>query len=119
MSSSFTATAKNAALDAVGSGATWVALFHGDPAGAGVEITGGSPAYARKQVTFASASSSSKATTGAVTIDVPAAAVVDFWALYSASTAGTQWESGSLPVSETFGGQGTYVVDSVTLSATG
>jgi hypothetical protein len=45
------------------------------------EVTGGSPAYARKAVTFASAAGGSRALSAAVTFDVPATTVrwFGFW----------------------------------------
>lgn len=75
-----------------------------------VEISGGSPAYARKTITWSGAAIGAmddSATGGA--FDVPAAAVVDGVGYFSASTNGTCY--GMDPVTqETFGSQGTYTV---------
>lgn len=53
------------------------------------EVTGGSPAYARKSVTFASAASGSKASNNAQTFDVPAGTTVRWIGGSTASTAGS------------------------------
>ncbi len=84
-----------------------------------VEISGGSPAYARKAVAYnaAAVGSADDSTNGAV-FDVPAAAVVDAVGFYSASTAGTLY--GIDPVTqETFGGQGTYTLTDADLDLNG
>jgi hypothetical protein len=83
------------------------------------EISGGSPAYARKAVAYAAAAVglADDSTNGAV-FDVPAAAVVDAVGTYSASTAGTLY--GIDPVTqETFGGQGTYTLTDQKLDLNG
>lgn len=73
-----------------------------------IEITGGSPAYARKVISFSAPvdGSMDDSTNGAV-FDVPAAATVDYASLHSASTAGTLLAIDKV-TSETFGAQGTY-----------
>lgn len=53
------------------------------------EVTGGSPAYARKSVTWASAASGSKASSNAQVFDVPAATTVSWIGYSTASTAGS------------------------------
>jgi hypothetical protein len=53
------------------------------------EITGGSPAYARKAVTWASASSGSKASSNSQVFDVPAAAAVNWIGYSTALTSGS------------------------------
>lgn len=78
-----------------------------------VEISGGSPAYARKAVAFNSAAGGAvdDSTNGAV-FDVPAAAVVDYVGGFSASTGGTLYTLDKV-TQETFGAQGTYTVTDV------
>lgn len=78
-----------------------------------VELTGGSPAYARKTIAFNAASFGSidDSTNGAV-IDVPAAGKVSALGLYSAVTAGTL-QVFDLVTEETFAAQGTYTVTDV------
>lgn len=74
-----------------------------------VEISGGSPAYARKAIAYAAAASgiSDDSTNGAV-IDVPAC-TVSHLGMFSAVTAGTLLAFGSV-TPEVFAAQGTYTV---------
>jgi hypothetical protein len=54
------------------------------------ELTGGSPAYARKAITWATAGSGSKAANGTLpTFDIPPSTTVAFVGLWSLVTAGT------------------------------
>ena len=80
-----------------------------------VEITGGSPAYARKAIAFNAAASGSMddSTNGAV-FDVPAGATVDYVGGYSASTSGTLYFIDKV-TSEAFGAQGTYTLTDLDL----
>lgn len=52
------------------------------------ELTGGSPAYARKALTWAAAAGRSKSLSSGVTFDVPAAAVVRWVGFWDALTTG-------------------------------
>lgn len=84
---------KNALLDsAVAAGLTTtphLALHTGFPPAGGNEVTGGSPAYARKSFTWSAASGGSKGISAAQTFDVPATTVRAV-SVYDAITAGTQ-----------------------------
>jgi len=75
-----------------------------------VEISGGSPAYARIAIAFAAAAEGliDDTTNGAI-VNVPAGAVVNYVGFFSAVTAGTLTGI-SLVTEETFGAQGTYTV---------
>jgi hypothetical protein len=75
-----------------------------------VEISGGSPAYARVAIAFAAAAGAliDDSTNGAV-VNVPAAANVDYVSFHSASTAGSVLAISSV-TREAFAGQGTYTV---------
>ncbi len=53
------------------------------------ELTGGSPAYARKAVSYGAASAGAKAQSANVTFDVPAAATAQFVGRWTALTGGT------------------------------
>jgi len=54
------------------------------------EVTGGSPAYARKSLTWAAASGGSKAIAATLpTWDVPASTTIAWWGTWDASTSGT------------------------------
>lgn len=73
----------------------------------GNELTGGSPAYARKPVTWTAAAAGSISPTADTTFDVPAGATVGGWRGYSALTLGTDYGGADL-THEVFAGQGTY-----------
>jgi hypothetical protein len=81
-----------------------------------VEISGGSPAYARKAIAWNSAADDNvdDSTNGAV-FDVPASAVVNYVGFFSASTAGTLYGIDQV-TEETFGAQGTYTLTDADLS---
>lgn len=74
-----------------------------------IEISGGSPAYARKAVTWAAAVGGSKDETASPVFDVPGGVTVDWMGLYSALTAGTLIAIDDL-TAETYAGQGTYTL---------
>jgi hypothetical protein len=108
--------AKNAMLDQLGTLAVFASLHTADPTSAGTsEVSGGSPAYARKAVTWAAAASGSKATSNSPVFDVPAGTTVACVGLWSAASGGTFY--GSFDVTdEVFAGQGTYTLTSGTLT---
>jgi hypothetical protein len=109
MANDYDATAKNVMLDQLATVCLRAALHTADPGGANSasnEVTGGSPAYARKAITWAAASGGSMDETTSPTFDVPAGttvAYVSFW-----NTAGTVRYLKKAVTNETFGGQGTY-----------
>lgn len=83
MSSVLLTATKNALLDSavagsLSAGTPFLALHTGFPPAVnpGNEVTGGSPAYARKAVTFSAASGGSKDIAAAQTFDVPASTTV-------------------------------------------
>jgi len=84
----FTTTARNQMLDATD--ITHLSA-HTDYPGTtqANEVTGGSPAYARKSITFASAASGIKASNNAQVFDIPAGTTVRWFGFSTASTAGT------------------------------
>ena len=65
---------QNACLSGgLGNTVTYLSLHTGVPDSTGsLEATGGSPAYARKAVTWAAAASGQRANSGTITFDVPA-----------------------------------------------
>lgn len=97
---------KNRIATLAGSDTLYASLHDDDPSTTGAnEITGGSPAYARKELSWGSASSGEIAATQ-VTFDVPAT-TVKHAGIWSASTSGTFY--GSVDVTdETFAAQGEY-----------
>ena len=87
-----------------------------DPSG-GSEVTGGSPAYARKSITWSAASGGSMSASNQPVFDVPAGTTVSHVGYFSASTSGTYFGMSDV-TDETFGAQGTYTLTSITASLT-
>lgn len=84
-----------------------------------VEISGGSPAYARKAIAWnAAAVGTMDDSTNGAEFDVPAGAQVDAVGWFSASTNGTLYSIDDV-TPETFGGQGTYEVTDADLDLNG
>lgn len=103
-----TAALKNILATAYAGAATHAALYTTAPgATAGTEVTGGSPAYARKALTWSSASNG--AITATVTFDVPAGVTVVGAGVHSAATGGTYYDGGTV-TSQQFATQGTYTL---------
>lgn len=112
----FTDTAKNTMLDALETAYTlYSALYTGDPSGAGTEISGGSPAYARQAITLGAASAGSITVATDETFNVPAGATVDYVGIYDALTAGNLIAYKTV-TSETYAAQGQYVLTEQTYS---
>lgn len=107
-------TARNAMLDATAS--VWppdtLSLHTADPGNAASpaagELSGGSPAYARKAITWAAASAGSKSSSGAVVFDVPGGNTVSHVGYWRGATF---LGSRALGATESFTGQGTYTVN--------
>lgn len=115
MANDYDTTARNVGVDAIAALATRVALHTADPGGANSasnEVTGGSPAYARKAVAWNAASGGVAALTADVTVDVPAGTTVAWLSYWN--TAGTVRYLKKDVTDEIFGGQGTYVVKAAT-----
>lgn len=101
-----TTTQKNNLATAYGTNATFAALYTTAPgASAGTEPTGGSPAYARKSISWGAASGG--VVTATVTFDVPAGTTVVGAGVHTALTAGTYLDGASV-TSQNFASQGTY-----------
>ena len=101
----FATSVKNGWLDDVTNSTLYLALFVGDPSGAGVEISGGN--YARKSVAatdWAAAASGTLSNSNAITFtqatDVWSASNVTYWALYDASTGGNLKAWDDLPANQ-------------------
>lgn len=81
---------KNAMLDAGTARWTHASLHSASTGGTGAnELTGGSPAYARKAITWGAAAAGAASNTVAMTFDVPPSTSVAYVGLWSALTAGT------------------------------
>lgn len=71
----------------------------------GTELTGGSPAYARKAPSFSAASNGDRSAT--VVFDVPAGSTVNQVGFYTASSGGSPAHTETV-TTESYGAQGTY-----------
>lgn len=92
----------NTLLASYGAGLiTHIGLFNGS-----TEVTGGTPAYARKPVTWVGAAGVRSPSANLV-FNVPAGATVTNWRGFTALTGGTDFEGAALP-STLFSNQGTY-----------
>lgn len=101
---------KNTLATSYGTASTHVALFTaspGTPPAAANEVTGGSPAYARKPITFGAASGG--VITGVVTFDVPAGTTVTFAGVCS-SISGASVLDFAAVTSQNFATQGQYAL---------
>lgn len=111
---------KHVMLDAFGASATFLSLHSADPGASGTtaELSGGSPAYARKGLAWNAAATGAKTNSAPVVFDVPAAQTVTHVGYWSAVTGGTYYGSRALGATESFTGQGTYTVPAGQLSET-
>lgn len=110
---------KHAMLDGFATSATYVSLHTADPGSTGTsEVSGGSPAYARKSVSWASSSGGSKSSNANIVFDVPGSTTITHLGYWSASTAGTYLGSRALDANQTFATQGTYTITSGNLTET-
>ena len=103
-----TTTQKNNLATAYATNATHGAVYTTAPGGtAGTEPTGGSPAYARKPLSWSAASN------GVVTVspvfDIPSGSTIVGAGVHTALTAGTYLDGASV-TSQAFASQGTYTV---------
>lgn len=103
---------RNAMATAYGVAAPYGAMFTADPGTSGSvtgEVSGGSPAYARKALSWGSPSAS--VVTGSGTFDIPASTTVTYAGVCVSSTAGTADLRDKVAVtSQAFSSQGTYTL---------
>jgi hypothetical protein len=101
-----TVTLRNTMAAAYGTNAPFAALYSTVPgASAGTELSGGSPAYARKATSWSAPSSSS--VTSTQTFDVGSGSTVAGAGIHSLVTGGTYLDGTSV-TSQGFSSQGTY-----------
>jgi hypothetical protein len=81
----------------------------------GTEITGGSPAYARKAVTWTDDGDGVSRPSADLVFDIPGGTEVAGWRGYSAVTAGIDY-GGEALTEETYAGQGTYTLQAAATS---
>lgn len=111
-------TGKNVGLDAIASAIGYLSLHtNAVGSGSGGEVTGGSPAYARKATVWGAAATGTVSLTNQPVFDVPAVTVARI-GLFSAATAGTYYGDGEV-TDEVFAAQGTYTVTAGSISITG
>ena len=102
-----TTVQRNTLATAYGAAALYGALYTTVPgASAGTEVSGGSPAYARKALVWGAASGG--VITVTVTFDVPTGTTVVGAGVHTAITAGTYLD-GAAVTSQAFASQGQYV----------
>jgi hypothetical protein len=94
-------------LDALAALCDAVSLHTGDPGdGSANEVSGGSPAYARKTPTFAAAASGEAALSAELEFDIPAGSTVAWVGFWDGAT----FLGKDQVTSEAFTGQGTYTL---------
>ena len=99
-----TAAMRDILANAYHGSALYGALYTTAPgASAGTEVTGGSPAYARKSLSWATGNGGS----ASATFDVGSGVTVVGAGVHSAVTAGTYYDGASV-TSQNFASQGTY-----------
>jgi hypothetical protein len=104
-----TAALKETLASAYAGQALFASLHSADPGTTGAgEITGGTPAYARKALTWTGGASDGITDAGMVTFDVPAGTTITHVGIWSASTGGTYRDS--VQVDATFASQGTLQI---------
>jgi hypothetical protein len=116
MANDYDATAKNVMLDALGVLLTRIALHSGDPGAANQadnELSGGSPAYARKAIAWNAAAAGSMDDSTAPVFDVEAGDTVSW--ISGWNTAGTVRYFKKDVTNEVFGAQGTYTLTDLDL----
>jgi hypothetical protein len=114
------ARALNIAVDAITALALRIAAHTGDPGAADTasnEVTGGSPAYARKAIAWGASSGGVGTASSQPVFDIPASTTVSWVSLWN--TAGTnRYSKKQLSANESFGSQGTLTVTSATITLT-
>lgn len=109
-------TAKNLMLDSLASNLLLLSLHSGDPGatGANNEISGGTPAYARKAITWNSAASGALDSSSQPEFDVPSGVTVAYVGYWSSD--GNTFYGSKAVTNETFASQGKYRVGDVDIS---
>lgn len=110
-----TTSALNTAADAVAGTCDQISLHDADPGGTGAnELSGGSPAYARKAPSWSAAASGSASTASALVFDVPASATVAYVGYWDST--GPTFLGSDAVTNEAFAAQGQYSLDTASLS---
>lgn len=105
----------NAEVEGLTAVAAYASLHTADPGTSGTaEVSGGS--YARKAISWGSASAGTATSDADIVFDVPAATTITHLGYWSTSTSGTFYGFRSLDTSQTFTSNGNYTVTSGNLS---
>ena len=108
---------KSAMLTGLTAQALYASLHTADPGTSGTsECTGGTPAYARKAITWAAPASGFVASSAALIFDVPGSTTITHLGYWSAATGGTFLGSRALDATQAYSTQGTYTVASGNLT---
>lgn len=103
-----TNTQKNTLASAYGTAAAFGAVYTTTPGGSqGTEPSGGSPAYARKALTWGAPSAG--VITATATFDIPSGTTIVGTGVHTLITAGTYLD-GDTVTSQAFASQGQYIV---------
>jgi len=110
----FVAAAKATMLDALT--VDRLSLHSGDPGSAGTanELTGGSPAYARKACVYNAASSGERVLSADVTFDVPGSVSVMYVGKWNYNGGSMIFHGSDQVTTEAYGDQGQYIVKTTT-----
>lgn len=101
-----TATMRNVLANAYAAAATHGALYSTTPGGSqGTELSGGSPAYARRALSW---SSNNPTTVTPTAFDIPSGSTVAGAGVHSASSGGSNYLDGADVTDQTYASQGTY-----------
>lgn len=110
--------AKHVMLDHLATLAVYASLHTADPGATGTsEVSGGSPAYARKAITWNAAAAGALDNNANPVFDVPLTTTVAWVGFWSAVTAGTFYGSADL-TDEVFALQGTYTLSDADFTLT-
>jgi len=110
---SLTVALRDDMLDAIDGVAVFASLHSADPGDDGGDQVGD-----REPITWSDASNGSKVSAAAVTFTVPADGHVAYGGLWDAETGGNFLGGGPLSAAEDFAAEGTYVLDTVTITLT-
>ena len=95
--------------------AAYASLHTADPGTSGTaEVSGGS--YARKSISWATATNGSAVSDTDIVFDVPSSTTITHLGYWSASTSGTFYGFRALDTSQTFSTNGNYTINSGNLS---
>lgn len=94
-----------------------VSLHTSDPGNTGAnEVTGGSPAYARKAITIGAASGGTRTASDTPVFDVPGGVTISHVGFWSGVTGGTFFGYDDLASPESFASQGQFTLTAASLS---